>query len=623
MLNTYGNFKVELYLIPDGNLTSNVIGNTVKGSKYFSPVTILSPGSYQIAIDITEQSGLHPLNNPYIVNETFEITEQNAFIPKNLLMLSYLEISLNVSEPTVFFAFDIKVDLFDQINSTWFPPTLIQITSNNDIFGETAKYSENGEVTFTVYFKNNGEQKLIVQAESGLNREIKVNILRERLQIEPVYKVFENSHYFNVTVDVLDNSLEKVEDSNGNYSVTLFSVPESEIHGNLTTLCDKGMCKFTGISIKNNGTYRLGAKVFEHSIEDDTAPDTYTEVSYKISKSVAHIYLYQIELYQSSECTEYVNSEINVLLLDINGALYNESIEYSISSSSDYTGPEKLTSIDGNSTFKYFYTQIGFEEISVSTISNTETITIEVKERMNYPLLALIILFWLMIICCTVFYVNDKSYIEDEFSKFGLDLYCPILVFRSPGANHRRIVTTLRVFASLFAIFTLIGLFYNLELLDSPKTEEGLEAYGLEDWYEGFIVLFISQCYTVPFAFLHYFNLESSAVAKIISVVSIVIIVFSLVFAIWSLLVFTAKYYLFWVITFVIYAALELFVVHTIYAIVFFCFFYKPHSNVNEMSSPAIKTAARPLIPVPDKKNSLNIDNLAVRAPRISFLYRK
>lgn len=623
VLDTYGSFDVEIFTIPEGNLTSNAIGTTVKGNKYFSPVTILTPGNYQIAVAITEKSGMHPKENPFVVNETFEITEENCFIPKNLLILSYIEATLSIAEPTVFFAFEIKVQLFDQINSTWLTPTLVSISSDEDLFGEVSQYSDNGELTFVIFFKNNGKHKLIIQAESGLLSEIEVKVLRERLQIEPVFKFFDDSHYFNVTVDVLDNSYENVEANNGNYSVTLFSVPESEMHGNLTADCEKGVCEFTGITIKNNGTYRLAAKVVENSVEDSIAPEAYTENSFKIKESIAHIYLHNIEIYQQGECSEYTSTELNVLLLDINGALYNESIEFTISSSDDYSGPSSFISVEGNSTFRFFYTQIGIEEIHVTASSITEPVVIDVKEKTNFPLLTLIILFWLMIIFCTVFYVNDKSYIEDEFLKFGLHIYCPLLTFMNPGSNHRRIITALRVFASLFAIFTMVGLFYNYEILDSPKTEDGIDAYGLEDWYEGFLVLLISQCFTVPFAFLHYFNTENSAVAKLIAAISIMVIILSLIFAIWGIVVFTAKYYLFWVLTFSIYACIELFIVHTIYGVLFFCFFYKPQPHNDPMSSPTLKSAQRPLMQGADKKFSLQPDNSPMKNPRISFLYRK
>ena len=623
ILDTYGSFEVEIFTSPEANLTSNAIGTTVKGSKYFSPVTILTPGDFQIAVGITEKSGLHPQENPYTINETFEITEDNCFIPKNLLILSYIEASVNASVLTVFFSFEVNVKLFDQINSTWHTPTLVTISSEEDIFGEVSQYSDNGEVTFVIYFKNNGKHKLIIQAETGLQSEIEVNLVRERLQIEPVFKPFTDSHYFDVTVDVLDNSYENIEGNNGNYSVTLYSVPESEIHGNLTVDCDRGVCRFTGISIRSSGTYRLAARVVESSVEDSIAPEAFTEGSFEIKEAIAHIYLHEIEVYTQGECSEYTSTELNVLLLDVNGALYNESIEFTISASGDYSGPSSVVSVDGNSTFKFFYTQVGIEEIHVTASVITEPVVIEVKEKTNFPLLALIVLFWLMVIFCVVFYVNDKHYIEDEFSKFGLHIYCPILTFMNPGSNQRRIITAFRVFASLFAIFTMVGLFYNYEILDSPKTEDGLEAYGLEDWYEGFLVLLISQCFTVPFAFLHYFNIESSAVGKLIIAISIMVIALSLIFAIWGIVVFTAKYYLFWVITFSIYAAIELFIVHTLYGVLFFCFFYKPQTHSEPMSSPTLKNAKRPLIQGLNKNNSLLAEDSTAKAPRISFLLQR
>jgi hypothetical protein len=596
----------------------------VKGFKEFSPVTILTPGDYQFGVAIHEKSGLTPKEDPLIYNETFQITAENAFIPKSMLHLSYLEVEINSSVLTVFFPFQVKIKLFDQVNTTWEPNCLVNLTSDDELFGEVSKEAVSGEVEFEIYFIKKGDIKLTIITETGYEHEVQLSLKRQKLQIEPILKKFPESHYFNVTVDVLDNTLQSIESENGNYSVSLFTTPKSVIHGNLTQICEAGVCSFTGLSILTPGDYKFGATVIELTSGKSTAGESYSEGNFKITEQRAHIFLHQIQLFLDEKPTEHVCSNLTVLLLDINHDLYNETMTVTVNSGDDYHGAKKLEVIDGNSSLKFFFTSIGNQSINVSTDYKSRVIKFKVEERMNYPLLLLIIVFWMMVILLVIFYVNDKEKIDDESGSFGLRMYCPVMILADSGDNNLRIVTTLRVFASQFMMFTLIGIFYNKEILDAPQAEDGFEAYGLEDWYQGFLVLLIAQCFSCPFAFCHYFNLKSKAVSKIIIGISLMIIICSAIFAVWSLTEYSSKYYLFWVLNFSIYGLIELFLVHSLYGIFFFCCFFKPEVTVEQISSPK-NDLKKPFIAFDSKRNSVGNDDEKprARAPRVSVLLRK
>lgn len=607
-------------------MTSNSKGLAVKGTKVFNAVTILSPGDYQIGVNITEASGLSPKDNPFVSNESWVITKDNAFIPKSMLQLSYMEVHVGSDPITVFFPFNLTVKLFDQVNSTWLPDCLVNLTSDEEISGETSLVAENGEVQFTIYFTDKGKIKLTILTETGLQHEIQIQVRRQRLQVEPIVKKFEDSHYINITVDVLNNEMTKIESENGNYSVTLFTTPKVKLHGNLTQICNSGVCHFTGISVLANSTVRFGATVLELESESVSAPEGYSELTYTIDNDHAHIFLHQIQLHLSESPVEYVNSELNVLLLDINKDLYMEDKRVEIKSSGNYNGPSHLDVVQGNSSFKFYYNQVGDQEIEVSTKYKKRDVGFKVEARMNYPLLVLIVMFWALVIFTVVFWINDKDRIDEENASFGFRMYCPLLILTDSGENHLRIITIFRVFASQFMMFTLIGIFYNKEVLDAPLAEDGIDAYGLEDWYQGFIVLLISQCFSCPVGFLHYAYMGNKALGKMIIGISVMIMAVSIVFSVWTITEFSAKYYLFWVVTYAIYGLIELVLIHTLFGAFFFCFFFKPEVvQPSAMLSSKSNDMRRPFLSKGDQKNSLSPDDIPLkpRAPRVSVLLRK
>ena len=626
LLDAHGKFNVELFLIPEGKVTSNSKGLAIKGVKVFNAVTILAPGEFRIGVNISEASGLSPEENPVVSNETWVITEKNAFIPESMLQLSYMEVKVGSDPITVFFPFNLTVKLFDQVNSTWLRTCQVNLTSDDEIFGETSQISDNGELEFTIYFTEKGKTKLTIISETGLQHEIQIQVHRQRLQVEPIQKLFSDSHYFNLTINVLNNEMTEIESEFGNYSITLFTTPKVNLHGNLTQTCNSGVCKFTGISILSNSTIRFGASVKELSSESTTAPEGFSELTYTIDSDHAHIFLHQIQLKMSSSPIEYVSSNLTVLLLDINRDLFKEDIRVEIKSDENYFGPSHLDVIQGNSSFKFYYAGLGEHEIGVLTEYKKKSIGFKVEARMNYPLLALILLVWGLVVLTVVFWVNDKDRIAGDGGDFGLRMFCPVMILTDSGENHLRIITTFRVFASQFMMFTLIGIFYNKEVLDAPAAEDGFEAYGLEDWYQGFVVLVIAQCFSCPVGFLHYSYLGNKALGKIIIGVSVMIMAVSIVFGVWTIAVFSAKYYLFWVITYSIYGLIELFLIHTLFGTIYFCLFFKP--AVLEASSLALqrsKDMQRPFLHKGGQKNSLTPDNLSQRTqgPHVSVLLRK
>ena len=626
VLDAHGRFTVELFLIPEGRITSNSKGLAVKGTKVFNAVTILAPGEFLIGVNITEASGLSPKENPVVSNQTWIITEKNAFIPKSMLQLSYMEVRVGSDPITVFFPFNLTVKLFDQVNSTWLRSCQVNLTSDDEIHGETSQISDNGEVLFQIYFTEKGKTKLTIVAETGLQHEIQIQVHRQRLQIEPYLKRFSNSHYFNLTINVLNNEMTEIESKFGTYIVTLFTTPKVTLHGNLTQTCNSGVCQFTGISILTNSTIRFGASVKELGGGSTPAPEAFSEQTYTTDSDHAHIFLHQIQLHLTQSPVEYVNSNLAVVLLDINRDLYKETIRVAVKSDESYSGPSHLDVVEGNSSLKFFYTGLGKHEIGVLTENKRASVGFKVEGRMNYPLLALILLFWGLVVLVVVFWINDKDRIAGESATFGLRTFCPLMILADSGENHLRIITTCRVFASQFMMFTLIGIFYNKEVLDAPAAEDGIEAYGLEDWYQGFVVLVISQCFSCPVGFLHYTYLGNRALGKIIIGISVMIIAISIVFGVWTIAAFSAKYYFFWVVTYSIYGLIELFLAHTLFGALYFCLFFKPKAvEASTLALQRSKDIHRPFLQKGGQANSFTPDDVPQRAggSYISALLRK
>lgn len=190
LLEKYGTFDTSLYLVPEGKLAGKANGNTRGGQKYFSPITILTPGSFQFAVNTSEESsGVTPMNSPLVLDNIYNITEENAFIPQNMLTLSYMNITSDQLNPTAFFYFNIEIQLFDQINSTWYPDCNVSISADSEIFSydqsETIEgLAVQGVANFTVYLKKPGLTIITATTDTGLTAEISLTVLKEKQKIE-------------------------------------------------------------------------------------------------------------------------------------------------------------------------------------------------------------------------------------------------------------------------------------------------------------------------------------------------------------------------------------------------------------------------------------------------------
>lgn len=95
-----------------------------------------------------------------------------------------------------------------------------------------------------------------------------------------------------------------------------------------------------------------------------------------------------------------------------------------------------------------------------SAYSNVFTIPEKDLEKVtNYPMIVMIIWFWVLVIFAVVFYISDKDFILIEPEKGPLHKLCPLLILNNPSKNHLRISTLSRVFTIQFLLFLLIFYF--------------------------------------------------------------------------------------------------------------------------------------------------------------------
>ena len=243
-----------------------------------------------------------------------------------------------------------------------------------------------------------------------------------------------------------------------------------------------------------------------------------------------------------------------------------------------YTFRNLTISPKGNYTFNANITE---SESSTKIFITSKVFSVPEKELSNYPMITFISLFWLMVIFCVIFYINDRNFMLSENEKDSVYKYLSVLSFNSPGPNHFRIVSVLRIFSSSFTTFTLLGLFHHQNIFTYPP----LENFSFQILWESILILFISQAVTLPLALIHFFNLENNSACKIVSALCVLIICNCFGLGIWLIRHCDPLFFTNWVVIFAVFTGIDLILLQTLYGY----FFYQFHKNNENSQSTLFK----------------------------------
>lgn len=252
-------------------------------------------------------------------------------------------------------------------------------------------------------------------------------------------------------------------------------------------------------------------------------------------------------------------------------------IELTTSPSSNFSSPSTVSQVKGSYTFynitvdpagNYSFNAFISEsnsDLGLKVSSNLYSVPMINIEPSNYPMITFICLFWLMGIFSIVFYINDRHYLPSVDEKNSVIKYYGVLVFNSPGQNHIRIVSLLRIFMGLYLMFTLLGFDYCNNIFNKTLNED----FSLETIWNSILVLIINQGVILPLILIHFLNLENASACKFVGGLSGLVISSCICFTIWLLIKCDPKYFSNWVLTFLFFTCLDLIVFQNIYGLVF------------------------------------------------------
>ena len=207
------------------------------------------------------------------------------------------------------------------------------------------------------------------------------------LKLFPVFKHLNDSHYFNVTVKVMDHESEMIESTRGVYSVSLYTIPEVDLYGDTNQICTLGICRFVGISAMKEGKFRFAAHLTEMKTLKNPALGGVSDEFFIVSKEIAHPYLNQIQILMSDEVAEFSLFEFFVLLIDINGAILNETRFVVVNGGMGYIGPESITVVNGKGLVEAYFNQSGEGIIQVCVLDNCGNKSYKVRSKINLAML--------------------------------------------------------------------------------------------------------------------------------------------------------------------------------------------------------------------------------------------
>lgn len=370
--------------------------------------------------------------------------------------------------------------------------------------------------------------------------------------------------------------------------------------GNLTKYSKEGVAYFHGLTIISSGHFEFAAESSEESVNFKVITDLTSDRMFNISSEQTHIPLKSIQIiHHPPEPTQYFNSYLEVLLLDINDMLLNESRTINITSQQQYVGPSTLTPTDGNATFKFYFIESIESNIIITSKDVTSSHTCIVQNMPPYALLVLIIMFWSNWVILIILWIADKSTLPEIEHPTGFSLYCPIVNIFYPQHGHQRGAFTLRTFSELFVLYTLIGYLYYFENIIQSDQSDGLDSFSASDMYLGLIAFAITEAYSFVVTLLHNSAINNFIVRKIVTVITVAVIVGASVCSWVFLYKVSPQYYLFWIICFFIYTAIHIFVVQPIVALMFTCCCsccgkeraYSPMMSPRDLRSPLIQNS--------------------------------
>lgn len=145
------------------------------GEWTFQRVSILEKGNFYFEVIVKESvTGIEFLR--LLSQRPYAIAEENAKVPNDLLVINEIEIECN-EVVSVFEAFIINATIKDQEDQLWNEECNVVINSNMTIYGETSKIAYDGNLQFSVYFKEVGFAKVTILTCDGLATSFDVEVL--------------------------------------------------------------------------------------------------------------------------------------------------------------------------------------------------------------------------------------------------------------------------------------------------------------------------------------------------------------------------------------------------------------------------------------------------------------
>ena len=247
--------------------------------------------------------------------------------------------------------------------------------------------------------------------------------------------------------------------------------------------------------------------------------------------------------------------------------------------------------------------------------SNVFTVPEKVLEKVtNYPMILMIIWFWVLVIFAVVFYISDKDFILIEPEKGPLHKLCPVLILNNPSKNHLRISTLSRVFTIQFLLF-LLTFYFKFQVPSSSSVYDLL--------WDSKEIFLSCEILSMLLAFSYNLSSSSSSIQRFLTFIITTCLIASLFISIRAVIECPPSNYWSWAELFLIFSLLDLLIFQNLIGLSFYFLFPQSVLEPARCKSPDLKKPLlSPKAKVVGKKSIAKISLSMLKSPSSRFTSR-